>query len=49
MPVSKPSFSAVSIAACDGAHVLALVDEGRELRIFRRRGLRQRMVGRRSP
>ena len=46
MPVSKPSFSAVSIAACEVPMLVALLDEGRELRVLRGRRLRQRMVGR---
>ena len=46
MPVSKPCFSAVSMICLRGAALLALGDELRELRILRRRGLRQRMIGR---
>ena len=46
MPVSKPSFSAVVDFRLGGAHAVALLDEGRELRIFCRRGLCQRMVRR---
>ena len=46
MPVSKPSFSAVSMLGLRGAVALALVDERRERRILRRRRRRQRMIRR---
>ena len=46
MPVSKPIFSAVSIAACEVPIFLALGDEGGELGIFRGGRSGQRMVGR---
>jgi hypothetical protein len=45
MPVSKPCFSAVSMISCAVPMALALGDELRELRILRRRRLRQRMIG----
>ena len=36
MPVSKPFFSAFSIASCAVPVRFALLDEGRELRVVRR-------------